>query len=83
MRILQISIDAKLFPVKYLNNRVITIFNVEVCSPPPWTLLPTYICCVNIPYEYTAKGFAGSRGWGTYFIFENGDDPIFLIFDRK
>ena len=31
------------------------------------------------------KGFAGSRGGGggTYFDIENGDDPIFLIFDRK
>ena len=33
MRIIQISINANLFPVKYLKNRVITIFNFDVCFP--------------------------------------------------
>ena len=33
MRIIEISINANLFLVKYLKNRVIIIFNFEVCSP--------------------------------------------------
>ena len=83
MRIIEISIDANLFPVKYSKNRVITIFNFEVCSPLPGPSFPlTYVVSIyHMGIQY--KGFAGSRGGGTYLNIENGDDPIFLIFDRK
>ena len=81
MRIIEISINANLFPVKYLKNRVITIFNFEVCSPPGPSFPLIYVVSIyHMSIQY--KGFAGSRG-GTYFDIENGDDPNFLIFDRK
>ena len=81
MRIIEISINANLFLVKYLKNRVITIFNFEVCSPTGPSFPLTYVVSIyHMSLQY--KGFAGSRG-GTYFNIENGDDPIFLIFDRK
>ena len=81
MPIIQISINANLFPVKYLKNRVITIFNFEVCSPSPGPSFPlTYVVSIyHISIQY--KGFAGSRG--TYYNIKNGDDPIFVIFDRN
>ena len=75
MRIIKISINANLLPVKYLKNRVITIFNCEVCSPPG----PSFPLTYGVSIYHTSiqcKGFAGSRG-GTYFNIENGDDPIF------
>ena len=67
MRIIEISISANLFPVKYLNNRVITIFNFEV-SPPPGPSFPlTYVVSIyHISIQY--KGFAGSRGEYTLII---------------
>ena len=76
MRIIEISIYANLFPVKYLKNRVITIFNFEVCSPPGPSFPHSYVVSIyHMSIQY--KGFAGSRGGGTYFNIENGDDPIF------
>ena len=81
MRIVEISINANLFPVKYLKNRVVTIFNFEVCFPPGPSFPLTYVVSIyHMSIQY--KGFAGSMG-GTYFNIENGDDPNFLIFDRK
>ena len=81
MRLIEISINANLFPVKYLENRVITIFNFEVCSPPGPSFPLTYVVSIyHISIQY--KGFAGSRG-GTYFNIKNGNDPIFVIFVRK
>ena len=81
MPIIEISINANLFPVKYLKNRVITIFNFEVCSPPGPSFPLTYVVSIyHISIQY--KGFAGSWG-GTYFYIKNSDDPIFVIFDRK
>ena len=82
MRIIEISISANLFPVKYLKNRVITIFNFEVCSSPGPSFPLTYVVSLyHISIQY--KGFAGSRGGGTYFNNKNGDDPNFVIFDQK
>ena len=83
MRIIEISINANLLPVKYLKYRVITIFNFEVCSPPGPSFPLTYVMSIyHMSIQY--KGFAGSRGGGgTYFNIKNGDDPFFLIFDRK
>ena len=82
MRIIEISINANLFPVKYFKNRVITIFNFEVCPPPGPSFPLTYVVSIyHMSIQY--KGFAGSRGGGTYFNIEKGDDPIFLIFDRN
>ena len=69
MHIIEISIDANLFPVKYLKNRVITIFNFEVCPPPPpGPSFPlTYVVSIyNISVQY--KGFAGSRGGGGHAL---------------
>ena len=81
MRIIEISINANLFPVKYLKSRVITILNFVVCSPPGPSFPLTYVVPVyHMSIQY--KRFAGSRG-GTYFNIENGDDPFFLKFDRK
>ena len=81
MRIIEISINANLFPVKYLKNMVITIFNFEVCSPPGPSFPLTYVVSIyHLSIQY--KGFAGSRG-GTYLNIENGDYSFFLIFDRK
>ena len=81
MCIIEISINANLFTVKYLKNRVITIFNFEVCSPPGPSFPLIYVVSIyHMSIQY--KGFPGSWG-GTYFNIENGDDPIFLIFDRK
>ena len=80
MRIIQTSINANLFPVKYLKNKVISIFNFEVCSPPGPSFPLTYVVSIyHISIHY--KGFAGFRG-GTYFNIKNNDDPIFVIFDR-
>ena len=78
MRFIEISINPNLFPVKYLKKRFITIFNFEVCSPPPGPSFPlTYVVSIyHISIQY--KGFAGSRG-GAYFYFKNYDDPISVI----
>ena len=65
MRIIEISMNANLFPVKYLKNRVITIFNFEVC-PPPWTLLTYVVSIYHIGIQH--KGFAGSKGGGHTLI---------------
>ena len=63
MHVIEISINANLFPVKYLKNRVITIFNFEVCSPPGPSFPLTYLVSIyHISIQY--KGFAGSRGGG-------------------
>ena len=80
MRIIEISINANLFPVKYLKNRA-SPFSILRYVPPPGPSFPlTYVVSIyHMSIQY--KGFAGSRG-GTYFNIENGDDPIFLIFDR-
>ena len=81
MRIIGISINANLFPVKYLKNRVITIIIFEVCSPPGPSFPLTYVMSkYHMSIQY--KGFAGSRGEHTLRL-KIGDDPIFLIFDRK
>ena len=84
MRVIEISISAKLFPVKYSKNRVITIFNFEVCSPTGPSFPLIYVVSIY-HISIQCKGFAGSRGGGgrTYFNIKNGDDPIFVIFDRK
>ena len=67
MRIIEISINANLFPVKYLKNRVITIFNFEVCSPPGPSFPLTYVVSIyHMSIQY--KGFAGSRGGGHTLI---------------
>ena len=70
-------ISANLFLVKNNKNRVITIFNVEVCSVPgPSKSFILYTCMVI----YT-KYVSGKLGpGGTYFKIENGDDPIFIFF---
>ena len=45
---------------------------------------PYYIWCVNIPYKYTVKRICLVQGGGgAYFNIKIGDDPIFVIFDRK
>ena len=83
MRIIQISINANLFRVKYLKNRVITIFNFEVWPPPP--LDPAshlHILCQYTIQEYSIKDLLGPGG-GTHFDIKNSDDPVFVIFDRK
>ena len=80
MRITEIFINANLFPIKYLKNRVITIFNFEVCSPPGPSIPLTYVVSIyHTSIQY--KGITGSRG--TYFNIKNGDDPVFVMFDRK
>ena len=81
MCIIEICINANLFPVKYLRNRVITIFNLKVCSPPgPRFPLGYVVSIYHISIRY--KGFTGSRR-GTYFYNKNSDDPIFVNFDQK
>ena len=80
MRIIETGINANLFPVKYLRNRVITIFNFKVCSSPgPRFPLAYVVSIYHISIQY--KGFAGSRG--AYFYIKNSDDPIFVVFDPK
>ena len=82
MHIIERYIKANLFPVKYLKNRVITVFNFDICPPlDPASHLHYVVSMYHISIQY--KGFAGSRGGGTYFNIKNGDDPIFVIFDRK
>ena len=79
MRIIEISFNANLFPVKYLKNRVITIFNFEVCPPPPpGPSFPlTYVVSI---FRIQYKGFDGSRGGGgRTFISKNDNDPISVI----
>ena len=49
---------------------------------PPWTQIPTYICCVNIPYQYTVVRICWVQGGGNFNI-KNGDDPIFVILTRN
>ena len=68
MRIIEISINANLFLVKYLKNRVIIIFNFEVCSPPPGPSFSlTYVVSIyHMSIKY--KGFAGSRGEQTLIL---------------
>ena len=67
MRIIEISINANLFPVKYLKNRVITIFKFEVCYPPGPTFPLTYVVSIyHMSIQY--KGFAGSRGDHTLIL---------------
>ena len=63
MRIIEICINVNLFPVKYLKNRVITIFNFEVCSPPGPSFPLNYVVLIyHMSIQY--KGFAGSSGGG-------------------
>ena len=68
MRIIEISINANLFLVKHLKNRVITIFNLRYVPPPPGPSFPlTYVVSLyNMSIQY--KGFAGSRGGGHTLI---------------
>ena len=67
MRIIEISINANLFPGKYLENRVITIFNFEVCSPPGPSFPLTYFVSIY-HMSIQNKGFAGSRGEHTLIL---------------
>ena len=60
MRIIEIAINANLFPDNYLKNRVITLFNFEVCPPGPSFPLTYVVSIYHISIQY--KGFAGSRG---------------------
>ena len=63
MCIKETCFNANLFPVKNYKNRVITIFNIKVCSP----LDPANpLCCILIWYIDTTyvSGEAGSRGGG-------------------
>ena len=61
MRIIEISINANLFSVKYLKNRVITIFNFEVCSPlDPASHL--YMLCQYTMKVYSIKDVLGPEG---------------------
>ena len=60
MRIKETGISANLFPVKNHKNKVITIFNFEVC-PPLDPVNPLY--CILVCYIYTIY-FSGKLGPG-------------------
>ena len=96
MRIIEISINANLLQVKYLKvgSSPFSILSYVPRLDPASQLhmLGQYTIWVysikdllDPGGEHTLilKGFAGSRGGGTYFNIENGDDQFFLIFDRK
>ena len=67
MSIVEIYINSNLFPVKYLKNRVINIFDFEVCSPPGPSFPLIYVLSIyHISIQY--KGFAGPGGGEHTFI---------------
>ena len=81
MCIIETCNNANLFSIKKYQNNVITIFDFKVCPPmdPANPLL-----CILMWSIYTL--YASGKlcpGGGTHFKIENGDDPIFSIFDRK
>ena len=80
MRIIEISINANLFPVKYLKNSVITIFNFEVCSPPP--LDPA--CHLHMLGQYTISVYSSKDllgpGGGEHTLILKMVMTLFLYF---
>ena len=62
MRIIEISINANLLPVKYLKNRVITIFNFEVCPPPLDPASHLHMLCQYTIGIYSIKDLLGPGG---------------------
>ena len=63
MRIIEISINTNLFQVEYLNNRFITIFNYEVCSPlDPASHL--HMSCQYTILVYSITNLLGPGGGG-------------------
>ena len=57
--------------------------NTSDTEAPFWIYICLFLMILFPPkVSIQYKGFAGSRG-GAYFNIKNGDDPIFVIFDRK
>ena len=82
MRIIEISINANLFPVKYLKSSVITIFNFEVCSPPP-PLDPAshlHMLCQYTISVYSSKDLLGPGGGGEHTLILKMVMTLFLYF---
>ena len=62
-----VYMNANLFPVKYLRNKVITIFNFKTCPPTGPSFPLAYVVSIyHISIQNT--GFAGSRGGEHTFI---------------
>ena len=67
MRIIEIAINANIFPVNYLKNRVIINFNFEVC-PPLDPASHLHMLCQYTMLVYSIKDLLGQGGKHTLVL---------------